>query len=188
MKPILLFSILAGLLVGCSSLRVTTDFAEGTDSSAFRTFQYRDSSNTLAVSSPLSHQRIVNAIRRGMVSSGLREVKENPDVFVTYYGSTERETHFHTTYSGVNSWNGSHPNSWNGSHRNSRSMGFGVSSSTTRPTTVTRGTLVIDVWDASQNTMIWRSVATSVLSSSPEQSARAINDSVERAFRRFPPE
>jgi len=179
MKPILLLSLLAGLLVGCSSLRVTTDFAEGTDFSAFRTFQYRDSSNTLAVSSPLSHQRIVNAIRRGMVSSGLSEVKENPDVFVTYYGSIEQETHFHTTYSQLNSWNGS--------HQNSRGMGFGGSSSTTRPTTVTRGTLVIDVWDASQNTLIWRSVATSTLSSSPEQSARVINDSVERAFSRFPP-
>ena len=166
---------------------MTTDFAEGTDFSAFRTFQYRDSSNTLAVSSPLSHQRIVNAIRRGMVSSGLREVKENPDVFVTYYGSTAQETHFHTTYSGVNSWNGSRGNSWNDSHRNSRGMGFGVSSSTTRPTTVTRGTLVIDVWDASQNAMIWRSVATSALSSNPERTARAINDSVARAFSRFPP-
>lgn len=180
MKPIFLLSLLAGLLVGCSSLRVTTDYAEGTDFSAFRTFQYRDSSNTLAVSSPLSHQRIVNALRRGMVSSGLSEVTENPDVYVTYYGSTEQETHFHTTYSGVNSWHGS--------RRSSRGMGFGVTSSTTRPTTVTRGTLVIDVWDASQNAMIWRSVATSALSASPERSARAINDSVERAFSRFPPE
>ncbi len=76
MKPIFSFSLLAGLLVGCSSLRVTTDFAatdfaEGTDFSAFRTFQYRDSADSLAVSSPLSHQRIVNAIRSGMVSSGL---------------------------------------------------------------------------------------------------------------------
>ncbi len=180
MKPIFLFSLLAGLLVGCSSTRVTTDFAEGTDFTAFRTFQYRDSSNNLAVSSPLSHQRVVSAIRRGMVSSGLSEVQENPDVFVTYYGSTERETHFHTTYSGVNTWSGS--------RRNSSGMGFGVNSSTTRPSTVTRGTLVIDVWDASENAMIWRSVATSALSSSPQRSARAINDAIERAFRRFPPE
>lgn len=179
MKPILLFSLLAGLLVGCSSLRVTTDFAEGTDFTGFRTFQYRDSTNSLAVSSPLSHQRIVNAIRRGMVSSGLSEVQENPDVFVTYHGSVDQQTHFHTTYSGVNHWSGT--------RRSSRGMGFGAGSSTTRPTTVTQGTLVIDVWDATRNAMVWRSVATSALSSNPERSTRTINDAVERAFRQFPP-
>jgi hypothetical protein len=179
MKPILWFSLLAGLLIGCSSLRVTTDFAEGTDFSAFRTFQYRDSTNNLAVSSPLSHQRIVNAIHRGMVSSGLSGVQENPDVFVTYHGSVDQQTHFRTTYSGVNQWNGS--------RRNSRGMGFGVASSTTRPTTVTQGTLVIDVWDADSNRLIWRSVATRALNSNPERNTSAINDAVERAFRQFPP-
>ena len=83
MKPLLSSILLAGLLAGCSSPQVTTDFAEGTDFTAFRTFQYRDSTNTLASTSPLAHQRIVNAIRGGMVSSGLSEVNENPDVFVT---------------------------------------------------------------------------------------------------------
>jgi hypothetical protein len=179
MKSILLLSLLVGLLVGCSSTRVTTDSAEGTDFSAFRTFQYRDSSNTLAVSSPLSHQRIVTAIRHGMINSGLIEATADPDLFVTYYASTERETHFNTTYSGVNTWSGS--------RRSGSGMGFGVNSSTTRPTTVTRGTLVIDVWDASKNAMVWRSVVTSAINPDPERNTRAINDSIERAFSRFPP-
>jgi hypothetical protein len=179
MKQIVPLTLLAGFLVGCSSLRVTTDFAERTDFSGFRTFQYRDSTNSLAVSSPLAHQRIVNAIRAGMVSSGLSEVTQNPDVFVTYYGSTDQQTHFHTTYSGVDSWGGS--------SRSSQSMGFGVASSTTRPITVTQGTLVIDVWDASRNAMIWRSVARGALSSNPQRNAQSINQAVERAFREFPP-
>ena len=179
MKPLLSSILLAGLLAGCSSPQVTTDFAEGTDFTAFRTFQYRDSTNTLASTSPLAHQRIVNAIRGGMVSSGLSEVNENPDVFVTYYGSIDHQTRFHTTYSGVSNWGGP--------RRHSSSMGFGATSSTTRATTVTQGTLVIDVWDASRNAMVWRSVATSALSSNPEQNTRAINDSVEAAFRQFPP-
>ncbi len=182
MKRILICTLLGGLLVGCSSLRVTTDYAEETDFSAFRTFQYRDSTNSLAVSSPLSHQRIVNAIRRGMVSSGLSEVmeEEDPDVFVTYYGSTDRQTHFHTTYSGVSNWSGS--------RRSSHRMGFSTTSATTRPTTVTQGTLVIDIWDASRNAMIWRGVATSPLSSSRDRNTGTIQRAVERAFRDFPPE
>lgn len=179
MKPILIFSLLAGLLVGCSSTRVTTDSAEGTDFSAFRTFQYRDSSNTLAVSSPLSHQRIVTAIRHGMIRSGLIEATANPDLFVTYYATTERETHFNTTYSGVNTWSGA--------SRSRSGVGLGVTSSTTRPTTVTRGTLMIDVWDASKNTMVWRSVVTSPVHPNPERNTRTINEAIERAFSQFPP-
>jgi uncharacterized protein YceK len=179
MKPILLLSLWVGLLVGCASLRVTTDHAEGTEFSRFRTFQYRDSDNSVAASSPLAHRRIVNAIKQGMTASGLAEVEADPDVFVTYYGSTDQQTHFHTTYSGVDTWSGS--------SRSRHRVGFGSASSTTRPTTVTQGTLVIDVWDASRNEMIWRGVATSALSSNPERNTRTIHRAVERAFRDFPP-
>ena len=180
MKPILAFLLLAGFLVGCSSLRVTTDYAEGTEFAQFRTFKYRDSENSVAVSSPLVHRRIVNAIKQGMTSSGLTEVAEDPDVFVTYYGSADQQTHFHTTYSGVDTWSGS--------SRNRHRTGFGVTTSTTRPTTVAQGTLVIDVWDASRNEMIWRGVATSTLSSNPERNTKTIQRAVEKAFRDFPPQ
>jgi hypothetical protein len=180
MKKTALSLVALGLLTGCSSLRVNTDFAEGTNFAKFKTFQYKESTNTVATSSPLSHQRIVAAIKRGMTTSGMTEVEENPDVHVTYYGSSDQDTHFHTTYSGVNTWSGT--------GRNSTRMGFGVTSSTTRPTTVTRGTLIIDIWDASENAMLWRSVATSTLSSSPERNAKTINSAVEKAFESFPPQ
>jgi len=186
MKPMLVFCLAAGLLFGCSSTRVTTDFAEGTDFSVFRTFEYRDSLNNLAVSSPLIHQRIVNAIRTGMLNSGLREVTKDPDVFVTYYGSTQQQVQFQTTYLGMNHWD-SGINSWSGSRRSSSRVGLGTTTSTTRPTTVTQGTLVIDVWDASRNAMLWRSVASGVLSTSPSRNTSAVNDAIQRAFRQFPP-
>lgn len=179
MKQFLTLLLLSGLVAGCSPVHVTTDFAEGTDFSQFRTFQYRDSTASLASSSPLSHQRIVNAIRAGMVSSGLTEVEQNPDVFVTYYGSTDQQTQFHTTYSSVNTWSGG--------RRRSHSMGFDGPSSITRPMTVTEGTLVIDVWDAARNAMVWRGVATSVLSSDPQQTAQTIAQAVAKALSQFPP-
>ena len=175
--PLLIALLLTALLAGCSSIRVNTDFAEGTDFSRFQTFQYRDSENSLSEASPLNHTRIVNAIRGAMTSSGFQEVDKDPDVFVTYYGSTDEETHFHTTYSGVSAWN-----------RRSTSLGFNVTSSTTRPTTVTRGTLVIDVWDAAADSLIWRGVAESTLSSNPERNTATINQAIEKAFRDFPPE
>lgn len=180
MKPLLVIALFSLLLAGCSSIRVTTDHAEGTDFSAFRTFQYRESEGTLAASSPLAHQRIVNAIRGGMIASGLAEVTDNADVFVTYYGSIDRETHYQTTYTGATDRTGSR---WN--HPGTAG---GTVTATTRTLTVKRGTLVIDVWDASTNTLVWRSVATSALDSDPRSSARTIKEAVERAFRQFPPQ
>lgn len=180
MKPLLVIALLAAVLAGCSSVRVTTDHAEGTDFSAFRTFQYQDSADSLAASSPLAHTRIVNAIRGAMVASGLAEVTEDPDLRVTYYGSIDHETHFQTTYSG--------PPHRSGSPWHNSGTGVGTVTSTTRAMTVKRGTLVIDVWDASTNTLVWRSVATSALDSDPRSSARTIKEAVERAFRQFPPQ
>jgi len=179
MKKIYCGVIALGLLVGCSSIRVTTDYAEDTDFSKFQTFAYEESENTVARSSPLAHQRIVTAIRRGMTSSGLTEVDKDPDLKVTYRGSTEQQVEFRTTYSGASTW---------GRPSRYRGVGVGMTTSTTRPSTITQGTLMIDIWDVAANAMVWRSVATSTLSSDPSQNTSTINKAVEKAFNDFPPQ
>jgi hypothetical protein len=176
MKQILLGAISLALLVGCSSVRVNTDYAAGTDFSAYQTFRYQDSDDSVADSDPLAHQRIVEAIRRGMFGAGLAEVEADADVFVTYRASTDQQLRFDTTYSGVSSWG-----------RRGRHMGVGMTTSTTRATTVTEGTLVIDVWDATRNSMVWRAVATSSISENPSRNTKTINQAVEKAFGDFPP-
>jgi len=153
------------------------DYAADADFSQFRTFQYRDSSNTVEAVAPLSHQRIVAAIRQGMTSSGLAEVDSNPDVFVSYYASTEQQLRFNTTYTGVNNWGRS---SWN-------HMGMGIASSTTTTTSVTVGSMVIDVWDAEKNSLVWRTIGSDTLSRNPDRNSNRINAMIERAFRDFPP-
>jgi hypothetical protein len=91
--PIFGLAILA-LLGGCSSMSVFTDYGEGVDFSEFQTFQYRASDTNLADSAPLVHQRIVAAIEREMTASGLTRVDGDPDVFVSYYGSTTEKLQF----------------------------------------------------------------------------------------------
>jgi len=179
MKRMLLLLAALGLLAGCSSVRVNTDHAEDADFSQFRTFQYQEGSNTVAVTDPLAHRRIVAALRRNMTASGLTEVESDPDVMVTYHGSTERQIEFRTTYTGGSNWGRS---SWG-----SRNVGIGMSSSTTRPTTVTQGTLVIDIWEVAGNRLVWRGVVSRSLSSNPSRNTAEINRGIDAAFRRFPP-
>jgi uncharacterized protein YceK len=179
MKRMLLLLAALGMLAGCSSVRVNTDHAEDADFSQFRTFQYQEGSNTVAVTDPLAHQRIVAALRRNMTAAGLTEVESDPDVRVTYHGSTERQIEFRTTYTGGSNWG---RGSWG-----SRNVGVGMSTSTTRPTTVTQGTLVIDIWEVAGNRLVWRGVVSRSVSSNPSRNTAEINRGIDAAFRRFPP-
>ena len=177
MKRAFLGVIAIGLLMGCSSMSVNTDYSVDADFSQFKTFQYQDTEGNLEAKSPLAHQRIVAAVRQQMTASGLTEVDGDPDVFVTYHGATGEQLQFSTMYTGVSGWSGA---GW--------PRGMGISSSTTRATTITEGTLVMDVWDAGKNSLVWRGVAQSTLSSNPDRNTSKINRAVERAFRDFPPQ
>jgi uncharacterized protein YceK len=184
MNRLLLLLAVLGFVAGCSSVRVHTDHAEDADFRRFRTFQYQHSSNTVAAASPLTHERIVAGLRRHMILAGFVEAESGADVVVTYHGSTDQQVEFRTTYTGGgSSWGSSQ---WGG-RGSSRHVGLGMSSSTTRPNTITQGTLVIDIWEVASNRLLWRSTVTGTLNPNPERNTANINEGIERAFRRFPP-
>lgn len=168
--------IVLGLLAGCSSMSVQTDYSADFDFSQVRTFQYRDSDGTVAGSDQLAHQRIAAAITHEMTAAGFNEVDSDPDVVVTYYGSTSQGLRFQTTYMGANTWS-----------RGVRAGGVGMATSSTRAVSYQQGTLVIDVWEPAENQLVWRGVVDDTLSSNPDRNTKRIKSGVERAFRDFPP-
>jgi hypothetical protein len=172
--------IVLGLLAGCSSKRVVFDYSESADFTQFRTFQYESTNTTLEAQNQLIHTRIVEAIRRNMTASGLTEVDNDPDVYVSYYGSTSEEVRLNTTYMGYSNWSSGHR------HSRSRSS-MGMSSSTTTATTLTTGTLLIDIWDAQENVLIWRGEVSDSLSGDPGRDSDRINQGVESVLANFPP-
>lgn len=167
--------ILLALLVGCSSMSVQTDFSPEFNFSTLKTFQYRQSERTLASSDPFADQRIVAAIKREMTASGLTGVDSDPDVFVTYYSATEERLQFQTMYTSVGGWG-----------RRGRGS-VGMVGSTTRATSYEEGTLVIDVWQAAENQLVWRGEISRTLSSNPDRNAENINRGISRLFEDFPP-
>jgi len=165
-----------GLLSGCSSMRVVTDYSEAADFTQFKTFQYKNTDTTVEGSNPLVHTRIVEALRREMTAAGLTEVESDPDVYISYYGSTSQQVVFNTTHMGYG-WGTS---SW---HRSGMSM----TSSRTTASTFTSGTLVIDIWDARAKELVWRGEVTDSLSNNPNQNADRINRGIVNALAQFPP-
>ena len=146
--------------------KVYIDFDRNYDFDKPTTFAWSTTAETsVEGDNPLLHSRIRNSIEHYLSQGGLTEVSENPDVYVTYHTSSEHEMSLETTRFGYD-----YPDSWTWD-RYGYGHGYGgwgnkyggVAASTSRVTTYEVGTLVVDVWDASEKRLIWRGTAANIM-------------------------
>jgi hypothetical protein len=128
-----------------------------------------------AAENPLAHQRVVNAINYWLTMRGRREVKanENPDVVVTYHTSSKDEV-----VVTADSWGYGYGPGWYGG------MG-GMGTTTARSHTYTKGTLIVDVWNAKDKQLLFRGTATDTVDANPEKMEKKINKCVEKMVKEF---
>ena len=74
---------------------VAIDYAKDMDFQSVKTFQYVPPKET-GSESPLMAKRIVELLEGKLTDRGLRETKENPDLYVTYHLTTEQEPALNT--------------------------------------------------------------------------------------------
>jgi hypothetical protein len=58
---------------------------------------------------------------------------------------------------------------------------------TTTSTTYRRGTLVIDMWDAGHQKLVWRGTISDAIKDNTEQNAELIIRGVSKVFEKYPP-
>jgi hypothetical protein len=143
--------------------KVTIDYAHDYDFKSVKTFQYVESKDA-ASSDPLMDGRIKDAIVNQLVNGGLTQVESDPNIYVTYGITTQKNAVYNTTgfgYGGFGlGWRG-----WGG-----------MASSTTTESTYTEGTLIIDAYDAGDKKMIWRGSSTVTVKAKPEKVTQQINN------------
>jgi hypothetical protein len=148
------------------------------DFSTIKTFQWQDhSGDSLKQSDPFLHGHLMNAIEYQLGASGLTEVTENPDVFVNYTASTQKDVRLESDAYGYSF--GGYGYSWG---RWGYGYGYpaGAVSTTTRVVEVERGTLVVDIWDASSKELIWRGTASEInVSDNPDKTRRNAEKAVQ---------
>lgn len=169
-----------GLLAGCASMTVNTDWAREADFSKYKTFQYKETEGNIADTNPLGDQRIIAGIKREMQAKGFTEASSNPDVYVTYHGEDKEGISLDTTTMGYGGY-GLGPG-WGWGYG-----GMGMGSSTTTVRTYTKGTLIVDIWDASAKELVWRGVASDTLSEDPQKNVDKGNKALAKMFERYPP-
>jgi len=160
---LLALALLASLPAAAAKINI--DYDQDFDRGKVKTFQWKETDETsLRTADPLLHSYLVNAIEFHLTERGLREVDADPDVYVTYHTSTKEEVRLDTTTYGYGYGGG-----W-------RRWGYvGAPMGTTTVTSYERGTLVIDIWDARTNLIVWRGSATDILPETSTKMKKAID-------------
>jgi hypothetical protein len=140
---------------------------------AVNTFGWQDTRDTsLEEQNPFMHSLIKNTIEAELATSGLTEVEANPDVWVNYHASTTVDTQLRTDSYGY-SMGGYGMAGWG-----YYGMAAGPVSSTTRVVEYTRGTLVVDIWDAKSKELVWRGTVSDTLPDNVQKAEKLVVKSI----------
>lgn len=169
----------ATLCVGCSTLRVTTDYDPDADFSGWRSFAWL-SDRPMQGGDPRLHNDLVDARVRGAVDRALAErgfekaPEASADFLVAYYVGLETRIDVRTVH--------------NSARYSRRGWSGGVATST-QVRQYEMGTLLLDMLDPTDRRLVWRGSANARIRerSDPAQRAQQIDEAVQSILDRFPP-
>jgi hypothetical protein len=160
------------LSAGLIYAAVRTDYNHQASFSGYHTYSWIG----VNASEPLWKQRIMNAVDSEMSAKGFQKVESGGDVAVSAVGQlTERDT-METFYSGFPGWG------WR-----ARWWGGGMGTTTTEVIPERVGNLTVDLFDGRTKQLVWRGVASDVLSSKPDKNEQKMEHSLADMFKHYPP-
>lgn len=125
---------------------------------------------------PLNHSRIKNAIEYYLVKGGMVEDTENPDLFVTYHGETDSSFSINASAIGYG-----FPSDFTWDPY----WGSAAGTMTTTPVEQKAGTLVIDIWDANTQKLIWRGSMSGTLTDNPQKGTKKIDQGIQKMVKKW---
>ena len=190
MKHLLSIAALATIMFlgSCNSLQVTSDYDKSVDFSKFTTYSYygwaKDSDKLI---SPFDKERIESAFKNEFDSRGLKFMKEGGELIVALYIVTEQKTE---QVANTTSMGGYYGGGYGGYYGYGPGWGWGgnMGNSTTTISNYdyTVGTLVVDVYDATNKKLIWESVGSKTLDDNPATNDKSVPKSVAAIMARYP--
>jgi hypothetical protein len=172
------------LLAACAAgISTTADWNPELDFTAFQTYAWAPDGEGNQGIDQLTDNRVRTAIETNLDGKGLREVPlEQADLAVGYQITTQDQTDYTTTSTGWGGGYGRYGRGWGGTT-------MGVSTSTTRATTYTNGTLVIGVFSGETQEVLWHGSGTTKLRENltPAERTENVNNAVTKILERFPP-
>jgi uncharacterized protein DUF4136 len=160
------------LLLACVSFaeHVKTDYDHSANFGQYKTYSWEK----VQTNDQLLVDRIKSAVNRALAAKGWTEVPSGGDVEVFAIETTQNQQTLDTFYNG-----------FGGGRRWGGFGGFG--DATTTVETYKVGTLVVDLFDAKTEKLIWRSSSSDTLSDKADKNTKNLDKGVNKMFQHFPP-
>ncbi|HLG54286.1 MAG TPA: DUF4136 domain-containing protein [Vicinamibacterales bacterium] len=178
--------LLAATVLPATALaqQVNYDFDRDADFGKYKTFAYKV---CMRIENPLVDKRIVTALENTLGRAGFTRAEGDADVNITYHSSTTEDIAIDTT-----TWGYGYGPGWQWGHGGYGYGGYGYGggpiSTTTTIRKYTRGTLVVDIWDARTKQLVWRGTASDSVSDDPEKNDKKVLKALGKLFKKYPPE
>jgi len=182
MKHLLPRSVIATLLLlltcgAAQAQKIKVEFDKSVNFAAFKTYAWDPTPQ--AAAKPVLVAAIKGAINEELAKRGLKQVTDNPDLYIAMYGAVDSD--FAVTYSdfyygpyGIPAFDQSF-------------LMWGAVPGTTNTAVVHKGQLVVDLIDAGRKKLAWRGIATQNLSDQQMKLVEQVNTAVEKLFAKYPP-
>ena len=171
-------------LIGCTSTaHVERD--KNTDLSKYKTYTWvdRDSAKSSNHRTDIAEQTIRSSVNEELEKSGLREVKENPDLLLTYDLLVEKNVRHQNNAVYSQPYTRTYYNPYSGRYRTiyfpSQLMGYDQ-----YETPVKEGTVTITMIDPKTDKTVWQGWSTNELNSS-RISSKDVQKNVKSIFKKF---
>jgi len=176
MKKVLgLVFVLALAATPAMAQKVTIDYAHDFDFSGAKTFQYVETKDSDAKNEIMA-DRVATMFKQELTEGGLKEVTENPDIYVTYHFTSQENTSYNTTSMGYGGYGGYY-GGWGGYGRYGGMGGMGgMGTSTTYATTYTEGTLIFDAYEPGDKNLVWRGTGTVTVKAKTEKKIKQVDN------------
>jgi hypothetical protein len=169
MKKVGLFFPMLLLVFGLGTAlaqEVNVEWDPDTDFTKYGTYKWEEGT---PLENPLLQQEVVSVVESELSAEGLVKVETDPNVFVTTHGSVKEEIPGMTRF---------------GDH----GAGWGRSKQFRTPPSYTKGTVVVDIWDANRKALVWQGTATNTLTNDTEKNSSKIREVVVEMFKKYPPQ
>jgi hypothetical protein len=149
---------------------VQTDYDHSAKFGQYKTYSWEK----VQTKDPLLVDRIKSAVNSALAAKGWTEVPSGAAVEVFAVETTQDQQTLDTFYNG-----------FGGGRRWGFGGGFG--NATTTVETYKVGTLVVDLFDAKTEKLIWRSSSSDTLSDKADKNTKTLDKGVNKMFQHFPP-
>lgn len=185
----LAFVLFAGLiLTACSGIKVTTDLDKTVDFNDYKTLEYwgwADDSDKIL--NRFDKERLESSFANEFKKRGISVVEKGKgDIIVSLHIVTEQKTQKSATTTSMGGYGGYGGYGGRYSYGPGYGWGGGHSTTTMHEYDYTEGTLLISIFDAEKDELIWESAGTKTINEKPEKRETGIPKAVAAVMKNYP--